>query len=314
MNQIILGDNLEVMRGMEAETVDLCYIDPPFFTQKDWGSFSDVHKSLDHYLEFLELRVSEIHRLLKPTGSFYLHLDYHAVHYAKVILDEIFGYKNFKNEIIWKKKPGSNSTGIPRKLPSNTDTILFYSKGNEYTFNAQYNEYTSEYLEKTYKFDDNDGRGLYLKCPMGSPSYSPTLIYDYKGYKPPEKGWRVNLIKMKKLDSEGRLYFPKEKTGRITRKLYLNEMKGAPLENIWTDIGMLKAKSSDKTGYPTQKPVPLLERIIKMSSNEGDLVFDCFAGSGTTLKAAQNLNRNYIGIDSNPDAVAIAEKRLEKTP
>src|SRR5438093_1726739 len=227
-NTIFRGENLAITRAMPDEFVDLVYIDPPFYSQKDykniWGDresvfdirndefdgFKDTDhyfertvssgaKGLDAYLEWLNHRLVQIHRILKPTGSFFLHLDWHAVHYAKVMLDEIFGYKNFRNEIIWKRKSGSNATGKARRLPCNTDTILFYSKSDEYVFNPLYKLHDPEYVKRAYRFDDNDGRGPYRIDNMAAPSHSPTLIYDYKGYKPPEKGWRVNLKRMKEL-------------------------------------------------------------------------------------------------------------------
>lgn len=340
-NTIYRGDNLEIMRAMPDGFVDLCYIDPPFFTQKDykniWGDkesvldwdasrlngffdtqdFFEKHvhngeKGLAAYLAWMRIRLIEVHRILKPTGSFYLHLDYHAVHYVKVILDEIFGYQNFRNEIIWRRKMGSNNTSEARRYPSNTDTILFYTKSNKYTFNPQFLPYDPEYVKKTYRFDDGDGRGPYHKSDLSAPSYSPTLVYSYKGYSPPKKGWRVNLATMKKLDADGRLVFPKSKEGRINKKQYLNELKGMPIENIWSDINMVRKQSAESCGWPTQKPVALLERILKFSSNEGDMVFDCFAGCGTAMHAAQVLKRKWVGIDISPTAMKVNKKRLEE--
>jgi site-specific DNA-methyltransferase (adenine-specific) len=339
-NTIYRGDNLEVMRAMPDSFVDLCYIDPPFFTQKDykniwgdkesvldWGKskldgffdtkdFFEKHvhngeKGLSAYLAWLRPRIQEVHRLLKPNGTFFLHLDYHAVHYAKVICDEIFGYKNFKNEIVWRRKIGSNSAGTPRRLSTNTDTVLFYAKGNSHIFNPQYQPNDPEYLKKFYRHDDEDGRGPYQLDNIGAPSYSPTLIYDYKGFKPPEKGWRYNLEKMKALDKDGRIYFPEDKKGRPRLKRYLNENKGKIIENIWDDIGMLHDKSPEKMKWPTQKPVALLERIVSMCSNEGDMIFDCFAGCGTSMHAAHKLKRKWVGIDISPTAMKVNKKRLE---
>lgn len=340
-NTIFLGDSLEIMRSMPDGFVDLCYIDPPFFTQRnyknicgdkesvlDWESakldgffdtkdFFEKHvhngeKGLTAYLSWLRYRLVEIHRILKETGSLYLHLDYHSVHYAKVMLDEIFGYNCFKNEIIWRRKVGSNAASTPRRLPSNTDTILFYSKSDAYTFNPQYRPHDLNYIKKFYRHDDENGRGPYQLADLGAPSYSPTLVYEYRGYKPPDKGWRYNLKSMKRLDNEGRIYFPENKKGRPRLKRYLNEMKGRLVESIWDDIGMLQDKSEEKTKWPTQKPVALLERIIKSSSNESDIVFDCFAGCGTTMHAAHKLKRKWIGIDISRTAIQVNKKRLEE--
>lgn len=340
-NTIFRGDNLAIMKALPDAFVDLVYIDPPFFTQKDykniWGDpesvldwetkkldgffdtkdFFEKHvhhgeKGLTAYLSWLRCRLIEIHRILKPTGSFYCHLDYHAVHYVKVILDEVFGYKNFRNEIIWRRKTGSNATSAPRRLPCNADTILFYTKSDDYEFNPVFLPHDPEYVKKNYRFDDNDGRGLYRIGDLSAPSFSPTLVYNYKGYKPPAKGWRVNLERMKELDKEKRLVFPESKEGRIAQKRYLEEMKGNPVENIWDDIGMLQDKSPEKTGWPTQKPLALLERIISMSSKENELVFDCFAGCGTAMHAAHKLRRKWIGIDISPTAIKVNKKRFEE--
>lgn len=340
-NTIYRGDNLAIMRAMPSESVDLVYIDPPFYSQKDyknvWGDresvfdvkgeefdgFKDtrdyfenhVHsgaKGLDAYLEWLRYRLVEIHRILKPTGTFFLHLDYHAVHYAKVMLDEIFDYKNFRNEIIWRRKIGSNAAGKARRLPCNTDTILFYSKSEKYAFNPQYKPHNPDYVTKFYRHDDNDGRGLYQLADLSAPSHSPTLLYSYKGFEPPAKGWRFNIERMKQMDADGRIYFPDNKAGRPRQKRYLNEMKGNLIENIWDDIGMLQDNSEEKTGWSTQKPIPLLERIINMASNEGDMIFDCFAGCGTSMHASHNLKRRWIGIDVSPTAVKVNKKRLEE--
>ena len=340
-NTIYHGDNLEILRAMPDGFIDLCYIDPPFYSLKDykniWGDkeaildyeaaqldgFYDTkdyfekhvesgEKGLFAYLAWLRLRMKEIQRVLKPGGSFFLHLDYHAVHYAKIILDEIFGYNNFQNEIIWRRKNGSNATSKPTRLPSNTDTILFYTKGKKNTFNPIYKPHDPEYIKKAYRHNDNDGRGLFRLDNMAAPSFSPTLIYDYKGYKPPQKGWRVNLDRMKVMDKEGRLHFPTNKSGRIQQKRFLNEMKGVPLENIWDDITAIQDKSSEKENWMTQKPLALLERIISMCSNENDLVFDCFAGCGTTMHAAHRLKRKWIGIDISKTAVKVNKKRLEE--
>lgn len=340
-NTIFRGDNLSLMRAMPDAFVDLCYIDPPFYSQKDykntWGDresaydygsdhfdgfrdtkdFFERHvksgaKGLNAYLEWLRYRLIEIHRMLKPTGVFYLHLDYHAVHYAKVMLDDIFGYKGFQNEIIWRRKIGSNSTGIPKRLPCNSDTILFYSKTENYTFNPIYKPHDPLYIKNFYRHDDNDGRGPYQLADLSAPSYSPTLIYSYKGYDPPPKGWRYNRESMERMDREGRLHLPKNKNQRPRLKRYLKEMKGTPLENIWHDIGMLQHASKEKTGWSTQKPLPLLERIIEIGSNEGDLIFDCFSGCGTAMHASHNLNRKWIGIDISRTAVKVNKKRLEE--
>ena len=324
-NTILEGDNLGIMRNMPNGFVDLCYIDPPYFTQRnfkdvDSNGFLDTKdyfercvnsgaKGLNAYLEWIKIRLIEIHRILKPTGSFYCQLDYHAVHYVKVILDEIFGYNNFKNEIIWKRKSGSNSTKEPRRFPSNTDTILFYTKSNDHIFNMQYTPYKKDYIKKFYRKNDNDEKGLYRLGPMAAPSDSPTLKFNFKGVSPPPRGWRWTKVRMEKAYSEGILVISKDKSS-IRQKMYLNKKKGAIVESIWTGIGCVQGGSKEYIGWPTQKPIALLERIIKTSSNEGDLVFDCFSGSGTTLHVANNLKRKFLGIELLHEGVLLSKKLL----
>lgn len=340
-NTIFRGDNLEIMRAMPEELIDLCYIDPPFFTQRNykniWGDKESVldwdnsqldgffdtkdfferhvhngEKGLTAYLSWMRVRLIEIHRLLKPNGSFYLHLDYHAYHYMKVILDEIFGYKNFKNEIIWKRKNsgGGASNGNPRNYANALDVILYYVKGKGYTYNQQYTPLDEEYAKKTFKYEDPDGR-RYESNSLSKPEYDPNYCYTFKGYEPPPTGWRYPKAKMHELDKQGLILYPTKKTGRLRRKRYLDESKGIPITNLWSDIGCLQRGSKEKTKWPTQKPLALLERIILSSSNEGDVVFDCFAGCGTSMHAAQNLKRKWIGIDISPTAMKVNKDRLE---
>ena len=161
-----------------------------------------------------------------------------------------------------------------------------------------------------FRYDDNDGKGPYRLAPLDSPNPRPNLIYSYKGYPPPVKGWRVSFSVMDKLDQEGTIHYPKSKTGRLARKHYLYDQKGRKASDVWTDISPLQAIAAEKLGYPTQKPVVLLERIIKASSNPGDVVLDPFGGCGTTIAAAQNLGREWIGIDITHLAIALQKYRL----
>ena len=341
-NTIYRGDNLEIMRAMPDECVDLCYIDPPFFTQRDykniWGDkesvldweraklngffdtkdFFEKHvqngeKGLDAYLAWMRVRLVEIHRILKPTGSFFLHLDYHAVHYVKIMLDEIFGYSNFRNEIVWKRKTGSNSaTKTPKNYPTNNDFILFYSKTSKYTFNPQYTSYNEEFRKRWYNRKDEDGRWWKAEN-LGAPSPSPTLMFNYKGYTMPANGWRWTKARMEAAEKQGKLHFVEKngKKGSIQQKVYFDELPGMPVENIWDDILPLSKGSAERTGWPTQKPVALLERIIRCATNEGDIVFDCFAGCGTSMHAAHSTKRKWVGIDISPTAMKVNKKRLE---
>ena len=261
----------------------------------------------------MRVRIVEIHRILKSNGSLYLHLDYHAYHYMKVILDEVFGYKSFKNEIIWQRKTGGGgaSNGEPRNYTNAADVILYYVKGKQWTYNQQYLPHNEEYLKTFYKNVDENGR-RYSLGDMTKPEYDPNYVYDYKGYKPPAKGWRYPLESMKRLDREGRLYLPEDKKGRIRYKRYIDELEGVPITNIWSDIGVLQSNSPEKTKWPTQKPVALLERIIATSSNEGDMIFDCFAGCGTSMHAAHKLKRKWVGVDISTTAMGENKKRLEQ--
>ncbi len=342
-NTIYRGDNLEILQAMSDKCVDLIYIDPPFFTQKDykniWGDresvldyesnkldgfydtkdFFEKHissgeRGLSAYLAWMRLRVLELHRILSDTGSFYLHLDHHAVHYMKVICDEIFGYKNFRNEIVWQRKIGKNSTGKARSWPNNSDYILFYTKSNNYTFHPIYlddSKNLPESITKMYRFDDNDGKGLYRLGPMEAPSDSPTLKFTFKGVPSPKKGWRWKKDRMELALKNGILFISEDKKS-IQQKMYLEKRKGAILESIWTDIRCVQGGSKEYFGWPTQKPLALLERILSASSNEGDIILDCFAGCGTAMHAAHNLKRKWIGIDVSPTAIKVNRKRLEE--
>ena len=177
-------------------------------------------------------------------------------------------------------------------------------------FSPQFTPLDSEYVHKFYCHDDGDGRGPWRRSPIDSPEAN-GYHYDYKGYAPPAKGWRCPEETMRQLDAEGRLHFPAKKSGRISRKRYLSESKGTPVGNLWDDIGGLQHASAEMLGYPTQKPLALLERIVAASSNPGDLVFDPFMGSGTTLMAAKRLGREWCGCDVSADALACARERLE---
>lgn len=270
--------------------------------------------SLSAYLAMMAIRLVELHRVLKPTGSLYLHCDPTASHYLKMILDIIFEAKNFRNEIIWKRQ--SAHSDAKYKFPDIADIILFYVKSKQAKFKPQYGDYDSEYLAKSYRFDDNDGRGLYSLGDMTSPNPRPKMMYEWKGFSSPEKGWRYQVSTMQKLDDEGRIYYPLKEDGsydnskRPALKRYLNEQKGSIITNIWTDINPLKAQSKERLGYPTQKPLKLLERIIESSSNENDLILDPFCGCGTAIHAAEKLNRQWIGIDITHLAISLIEKRL----
>jgi len=260
------------------------------------------------YLVMMTARLVELHRVLKPTGSLYLHCDPTASHYLKIILDAIFGATNFRNEITWKRTSSHNDAR--RKYANVSDIILYYTKSDTYTFNAQFGEYSEEYLTKFYRHVDENGR-QYRLSDLRSPNPRPNLMYEYKGYKPHPNGWAVSREKMEKLDAEGRLHFPKTKDGRIQLKRFLDEMSGELVSNVWDDIKPIHAHAKERLDYPTQKPVALLERILEASSNPGDVVLDCFAGCGTTIAAAQKLGRKWLGIDITHLGIALLKYRLK---
>ena len=265
------------------------------------------------YLTMMANRLLELHRVLKPTGSLYLHCDPTASHYLKIVLDGVFGKLNFRNEITWKRTSGHNDAR--HAFGEVADNILFYTKGEETTFNVQYIPYSQEYLDAFYVHADPDGR-KWRRGDLRSPSPRPNLTYDYKAsngriYKPHPNGWAMSLEKMKELDKKGRLHFPAKEDGRIQLKRYLDEQPGQPCTNIWDDISPIHALTAERLGYPTQKPLALLERIISTSSNEGDVVLDPFCGCGTAVHAAQKLKRKWIGIDITHLAISLIEKRLK---
>jgi len=328
MNQLILGDNLEVLRKIDTESVDLIYLDPPFFSNRNyeviWGDEGEIRSfkdrwsgGVDHYIAWLKERVIEMHRILKPSGSIFLHCDWHANAEIKVeILNKIFGYNNFRGEIIWQRV---NAHGdAKKKLAVLTDTIWYYSKSDKFLYNPVYTNHSENYVSNFYKFDDNNGKGLYRLNDMSSPNPRPNMMYEWLGFPCPAKGWRYKKETMQQLHDEQKIYYPKDKNGNLdytkrpAMKRYLEEQKGTLLGNIWTDIQNVQAHAKERIGYPTQKPIELLKRIIEMSTNKGDLVLDPFVGGGTTIAVAEKLERNWFGIDQSVQAVKVTELRLQK--
>ena len=351
------GDNLDVLRGMNSECVDLIYLDPPFNSNKDYSapvgsaaagaafkdtwSLSDLDvawmgliaderpavanllhtarlthgKGMQSYLTMMAVRLLEMHRVLKDTGSIYLHCDPMAGHYLKLLMDAVFGHGNFRNEIIWKRRYGAFSTvHTSNKFGVATDTILFYGKGAKSPFHPQFNMDDSQYqayIAKAFSHVDENGR-RYQSDNLANPSLRPNLIYEYKGYQPPKNGWAISKEKMTKWDGEGRLHFPASPTGRIRRKRFLDELKGKPVQNLWDDVKMVSSQATERIGYPTQKPLALLERIIAASSNPGDVVLDPFCGCATACVAADKLGRKWVGIDISPKAAELVNLRLQQ--
>lgn len=263
------------------------------------------------YLAMMAVRLIELHRVLKDTGSLYLHCDPTASHYLKLVLDSIFGIENYRNEIIWKRKAGRGETNKEAiRFGVSSDTILFYAKSKKAVFHRQLTKSNPDYIASKFVHQDPDGRRYRLDN-ITSPSFRPNLVYEYKGIKPPPKGWAVSPERMKQMDDEGLLHIPSDPTMRIQRKRYLDKLEGETVDSLWTDIPPINSQAQERLGYPTQKPLALLERILKASSNEGDIVLDPFCGCGTTIHAAQKLDRQWIGIDITHLAIGLIESRLK---
>ncbi len=335
MNRLILGDNLEVLKGLPLESVDLIYLDPPFFSNRNyeviWGDDGEVRSfkdrwsgGMDHYINWLKERVEIMYRILKPTGSLFLHCDYHANSYIRVfILDKIFGEENFRGEIIWQRHNAHNDA--KKKLAVLTDTIYYYSKTNKFIYTPVYVP-----LEDDKKTTFEDENGKYYLDNLTAPNIRfGESGKSWKGINPSDKGrsWAPpNIIiesiigkdacqkmgTLEKLDflyEKGFIVFSKNNIPSVKRHLKLS--KGKLIGNLWNDINGVTV-SLERIGYPTQKPEALLERIIKMASNEGDTILDPFLGGGTTIAVAEKLNRNWIGIDQSPMALKVSELRLQK--
>jgi len=280
------------------------------------------------YLVMMAARLVELRRVLKPTGSIYLHCDPTASHYLKVLMDAIFGPVRFMNHIVWQRSDTHNDA--KKQFPYTSDHILVYARGDKPTFNVQHVAHADKTLRDWYQYLElsdgtvrrmtrdeissqavPEGARRFNAADMASPNPRPNLMYEYKGYPFPVKGWRYSRETMEKLDSEGRLLLPAEPTGRIMLKRYLDEQAGAVLGDVWADISQLRGTTAERMGYPTQKPLALLERIIQASSNPGDMVLDPFCGCGTTVAAAQKLDRQWIGIDITHLAIGLMRQRLK---
>ncbi len=330
MNQIFWGDNLQVMSHLLKKyrgKVDLIYIDPPFDSKADYKKkiqlkgkqitgdstsfeekqYTDIWSN-DEYLQFMYERLILMRELLSDTGSIYLHCDPKRGHYIKCILDEIFGIENFRNELIWKRSDahGNIGQGTQHYGPIH-DTLFFYSKSSNITWNLQYTPLSEDYIKKFYRYKDDNGKVYKLDNLLGPGGESKgNPVYEFLGITRP---WRYSKVNMQKMYEAGKIIQTKPGTVPMLKRL-LEDSKGVPLQSIWTDISMIRGWSGEKEDYPTQKPETLLERIIKASSNPGDLVFDCFMGSGTTQAVAMKLGRRFIGADINLGAIQTTTKRL----
>lgn len=366
------GDNLEILRGMNSETVDLIYLDPPFNSNKDYAapvgseaagaafkdtwSLSDLDvawmgliadeepaiaylldtagqthsKGMQSYLTMMAVRLLEMRRVLKDTGSIYLHCDPTASHYLKSLMDAVFGRSQYRSEIVWRRHAHSHSLGA-RQWPALHDVILMYSKGPKWVWNPQYAPFEQEYIEKVFRHTDE--RGRYQSHPItgarpgGAEAYepwrgvtpSPGRAWALPRHSrfpewldlPPENEWQQLGIhaKLNVLDELGMIHWPAKQGGVPRLKSYLRDAKGKLLEGIWTELG-ISAGSDEHIGYPTQKPLALLERIIEASSNPGDVVLDPFCGCATACVAAEGLGREWVGIDLSDKAVELVNLRL----
>ncbi len=264
------------------------------------------------YLAMMAPRLVELRRVLKPTGSIYLHCDPTASHYLKLLLDAVMGPQYFLNEVVWKRTSAHGDSS--RRLPAVHDTILSYAKSSDSSWNQTFTPYSSQYIQEHFVHTDPDGR-LFRRVDLRSPNPRPNLTYDYRArngrlYRPHANGWAVSLEMMRQLDAQGRLFFPAKEDARLRRKIYLDESPGVLVSDVWTDLPPIHASSQERLGYPTQKPEALLERILRASSNENDVVLDPFCGCGTTIAAAQKLNRRWIGIDVTHLAIGLIRHRL----
>jgi len=341
-NHLIWGDKQYVLPSLLAEfagKVNLIYIDPPFDTGADFSFTATVPehpdadeddsftftkepsiieqkayrdtwgRGLESYLQWFYETVALLHELLHENGSLYVQLDWHVGHYAKVVLDEVFGSENFVNEVVWRRAFGHSDSG---RYGNIHDVLMFYGKTEQRTWNQLLFPADKEYIDTFFDQYDEVRKERYQRLSLSAGGLSGGgYDYEYKGVR---TLWRCPIETLKKHDAEGRLHWPKKKGGVPRLKRYESEHKGVPLYDIWTDISKIHNQSSELVGYPTQKPEALLERIIGSSSNENDLVLDVFVGSGTTAAVAERFNRRWIACDLSRFAIHTTRKRLLSIP
>ena len=391
INAFYLGDNLDVLRSFDSDTVDLIATDPPFNKKRDafegelkgggkakfkdnwhwvdpdpdkgsrhdpdaienhvdWLDSIEKHHHRVHalitatrdiygddmaaFLCWLGVRLLEMRRVLKPTGSIYLHCDPTASHYLKGLMDAVFGKQNFRNEVMWKRATSKKIDA--RRFGNVHDTILFYSKSDTFIWNTVHLDYDPSYISKMYRHDDGDGRGPYRVSDLTQSGWtSGESGMDWRGISMRERGkhwitptskglgdWIVKnvipnfreiegtLARLDALDEHGLIYWPTKKGGMPGVKRYLSSVSGPAQTDVVDDIPPLQASSPEKTGYPTQKPLALYERIVRASSNPGDIVLDPFAGCATTAVAAQRLRRRWVAIDIEAEGYNVTKQRM----
>ena len=312
------ADNLIVLKNLLNDSnikgcIKLIYIDPPYNTGADFENrnqefaYSDRF-STEEYLSFMRERLILMRELLAIDGSIYVHLDSKMVFHVKLLMDDIFGLNNFRGMITRKKCKSKNYT---KKTYGNiSDYILFYTKSNNPVWNRPFESWTSEKKDKEYPFIEPETGRRYKKVPIHAPGIRKGATgSSWRGMMPPAgKHWQYTPDKLDEMDANNEIYW--SSTGNPRRKVYLDQSKGVPVQDIWLDYLDINNQNSFQTGYPTEKNLDMLKRIIEASSNPGDIVFDCFAGSGTTLIAAEQLDRDWIGVDIGAVAIDTIINRL----
>lgn len=315
-NLIIKGNNLIALHSLKqrfAGKIKLIYIDPPYNTGNDGFKYNDRFNH-STWLTFMKNRLEVAKELLSENGSIFVQIDSFEESYLKILMDGVFGSENFRNKINWKRRGGSANP--LNQLNNVVEWILWYSKEyNKMEYSPVYSmedENTQKYIKERFIHKDKDGR-QYMKSPIQSPNYRENLIYDYKGYKTPKKGYSISKEIMERWDREGKLDFPDSKEKNINRKIFLDEYKGQPINSLWTDIFVINPMSTERVEFLSgQKPESLLKRILMMVTNEGDIVLDFHLGSGTTAAVAHKMGRRYIGIEQMDYINDITVPRLQK--
>ncbi|MBI4741625.1 MAG: site-specific DNA-methyltransferase [Betaproteobacteria bacterium] len=336
-NKLIWGDNKLILSSLKNGPlreeiqkqggIKLIYIDPPFDVGADFSMDIEIGgdtftkrpnvleelayrdtwgKGADSFIAMIYERLVLMRDLLAEDGSIYVHCDWRVNAFIRIAMNEVFGTDRFVNEITWRRTRTHNDA---KSWAAIADTIFHYSKSEAFIWNPQFIEQSEEDVEVRYRFKDSDGR-RYRLGPIDSPNPRPNMIYEWLGFQPPKNGWRYSREKMAELDQAGRIWYPNDKSKRPATKLYLDESKGSLVGTVWTDISAVQASATQRVDYPTQKPEALIERIIKASSNEGDLIADFFCGSGTTAAVAEKLGRKWITSDLGKFAIHTTRKRL----
>lgn len=314
------ADNLDVLNYLINDKqvcgkVDLIYIDPPYntggaFETRDFKHAYNDNYTTEGYVRFMQARLELLHILLSEKGSIYVHLDSNMVFHIKILMDKIFGEKNFRGMITRKKCKSKNFT---RTTYGNiSDYILLYSKTNSPTWNRPYEEWSDEKILKEYPFIEEGTGRRYKRVPCHAPgTRNGSTGKPWRGIMPPAgKHWQYTPEKLDEMDAKGEIFW--SSNGNPRRKVYLDQSKGIPVQDIWLDFLDVNNQNTSITGYPTEKNLDMLKRIIEASSKPGDLVLDCFAGSGTTLVAANELGRQWIGVDIGDESIRVIQERFIK--